>query len=36
MGTIYSLTDPITNEIRYIGQTSKDPFDRLLSHIYMI
>ena len=29
---IYTLSDPITNEIRYVGKT-KNPSDRLKGHI---
>lgn len=30
---IYALTDPMTEEVRYIGKTIHDPLDRLKSHI---
>lgn len=30
---IYALTDPRTNEIRYIGKTVQKPKDRLSSHV---
>lgn len=32
--TIYALIDPRSEEIRYVGQTSKEPKDRLLWHTY--
>ena len=32
MTFIYTLSDPITNEIRYVGKT-KNPSDRLKGHI---
>ena len=31
--TIYALCDPITNKIRYIGQTTLNPLCRLTQHI---
>ena len=32
--TIYVLIDPRTEEIRYVGRTSKKPEERLFGHIY--
>jgi hypothetical protein len=32
IGFIYVLRDPITNEIRYVGQTVSNPNYRLLDH----
>lgn len=34
MGKIYYIEDPITNEIRYVGQTIKTLHQRLKGHIY--
>jgi hypothetical protein len=33
MGKIYVLKDPLTEEIMYVGKTTKDLIDRLLGHI---
>jgi hypothetical protein len=33
MTTIYTLSDPITNEIRYVGKTTRSPQQRLAGHI---
>ena len=32
MITIYTLTDPITKEVRYIGKTKRSLRDRMYSH----
>lgn len=32
-GTIYTLTDPRDDRIRYVGQTKQDPLDRLAGHM---
>ena len=31
--TLYTLSDPITNEIRYVGQTSMTLNRRLICHL---
>ena len=36
MVTIYTLTDPVTNKIRYVGKTTTDLDKRLRYHIYEI
>lgn len=33
---IYKLTDPISNKIRYVGQTKKELFLRLAGHIHSV
>ena len=33
MVTIYTLEDPITNEVRYIGKTKRSLVDRMYSHM---
>ncbi len=30
---IYTLSDPVTNEIRYCGKTSKSIKERLVGHL---
>ena len=34
LGSIYTLSDPITGLVRYVGQTIVKPENRYVQHIY--